>query len=91
MKLSTTVMLTMLLVAAALPAIADDEKKDPFQKTFKAPKEAVEAMTAREPRAPKAGDAAPDVELVSLDGKTRVRLSSFKTNAPVVLVFGSYT
>jgi len=39
----------------------------------------------------KPGDAAPDVALVSLDGKTPVRLSDRVGGKPLVLVFGSYT
>ena len=37
------------------------------------------------------GQKAPDVELVALDGKTRVRLSDWSRAKPLVLVFGSYT
>ncbi len=39
----------------------------------------------------KPGDAAPDVALVSLDGKTPVRVSEQVGGKPLVLVFGSYT
>ncbi len=39
----------------------------------------------------KVGDRAPDVSLVSLDGKTAVRLSEHVGGKPLVLVFGSYT
>jgi hypothetical protein len=39
----------------------------------------------------KPGDAAPDVTLVSLDGKTPVRVSEQVGGKPLVLVFGSYT
>ncbi len=39
----------------------------------------------------KPGDAAPDVSLVSLDGKTPVRVSEQVGGKPLVLVFGSYT
>jgi hypothetical protein len=39
----------------------------------------------------KPGDAAPDVTLVSLDGKTPVRVSENVGGKPLVLVFGSYT
>ena len=40
----------------------------------------------------KPGDAAPDVALVSLDGKTPVRVSEqVGGGRPLVLVFGSYT
>ncbi len=37
------------------------------------------------------GDPAPDFDLPSLDGGSRVRLSDFRGVKPVVLVFGSYT
>jgi hypothetical protein len=39
----------------------------------------------------KVGDDAPDFSLNAQDGKSSVRLSSFKGNKPVVLIFGSYT
>ena len=38
-----------------------------------------------------AGDRAPDVELVALDGTTRFRLRDRLGERPLVLVFGSYT
>lgn len=37
------------------------------------------------------GDTAPDVRLVSLDGKSPVLLSERTGSKPLVLVFGSYT
>jgi hypothetical protein len=37
------------------------------------------------------GDAAPDVELVALDGVSTVRLHDAARQRPLVLVFGSYT
>jgi ferric-dicitrate binding protein FerR (iron transport regulator) len=37
------------------------------------------------------GQQAPDVSLVSLDGKSRVRLADEIGGKPLVLVFGSYT
>src|SRR5262249_50403895 len=39
----------------------------------------------------KVGAAAPDFDLPTLDNRARVRLSSFRGEKPVVLVFGSYT
>jgi hypothetical protein len=39
----------------------------------------------------KVGDRAPDVSLVSLDGKTPVRLSEQIGGRPTVLIFGSFT
>jgi peroxiredoxin len=37
------------------------------------------------------GDPAPDFELARLDGQGKVKLSAFKGDRPVVLIFGSYT
>jgi hypothetical protein len=37
------------------------------------------------------GDSAPDFDLVKLDKSARVQLSSLTAQAPVVLIFGSYT
>jgi hypothetical protein len=39
----------------------------------------------------KVGDRAPDVSLVSLDGKSPVRVFEHVVGKPLVLVFGSYT
>jgi len=39
----------------------------------------------------KVGDRAPDVALVSLDGKTPVRVVEKMGGKPLILVFGSYT
>lgn len=41
--------------------------------------------------APKPGDIAPDFELRDVNGKNPVRLSAFRGQKPVVLIFGSYT
>ncbi len=41
--------------------------------------------------APKVGDIAPDFELCDVNGERPVRLSSFRGQKPVVLIFGSYT
>jgi hypothetical protein len=37
------------------------------------------------------GHPAPDVSLVSLDGRTRVQLADWTGAKPLILVFGSYT
>lgn len=39
----------------------------------------------------KVGDAAPDFELKTVDRSSAVRLSSFRGQKPVVLIFGSHT
>ena len=41
--------------------------------------------------APKVGDLAPDFELTGVSGENRVRLSDFRDQKPVALVFGSFT
>jgi hypothetical protein len=41
--------------------------------------------------APRAGDQAPDFELTDVTGQHRVRLSDFRGDRPVALVFGSFT
>jgi hypothetical protein len=44
-----------------------------------------------DPLAPKAGDVAPDFELRDVHGGKPVRLSQFRGQKPVALVFGSFT
>lgn len=39
----------------------------------------------------KEGQMAPDFQLETVDGRRKVRLSSFKKKKPVALIFGSYT
>ena len=41
--------------------------------------------------APKGGDVAPDFELRDVNGENPVRLSDFRGQKPVALIFGSYT
>ena len=41
--------------------------------------------------APRAGDLAPDFELLDVTGRISVRLSDFRAQKPVVLIFGSFT
>ena len=48
-------------------------------------------IMARKDNHPKIGEAAPDFELDLYDGGGRVRLSSFRGDRPVVLIFGSLT
>jgi hypothetical protein len=44
-----------------------------------------------DPRAPKAGDPAPDFELRDIQGQNPLRLSDFREEKPVALIFGSFT
>jgi ferric-dicitrate binding protein FerR (iron transport regulator) len=47
--------------------------------------------TQRSEGALRVGQAAPDVTLASLDGRSRIRLAESIGSKPLVLVFGSYT
>jgi len=48
-------------------------------------------LEARRHNHPRVGEPAPDFELDLYDGSGRVRLSSFRGERPVVLIFGSLT
>jgi hypothetical protein len=52
---------------------------------------ALEAVVARDEMGPQVGDYPPDFSLKRLGADDRVRLSSFRGQRPVALVFGSYT
>jgi hypothetical protein len=41
--------------------------------------------------APKVGDITPDFELRDVDGENPIRLSDFRGQKPVALIFGSFT
>jgi hypothetical protein len=56
-----------------------------FQRKARARQEQLEAL------APKAGDMAPDFELCDVDGQSPIRLSDFRDQKPVALIFGSFT
>ncbi len=43
------------------------------------------------PMAPKAGDEAPDFELRDIKDENPIRLSDFRGEKPVALIFGSFT
>ncbi|MCC6740914.1 MAG: hypothetical protein IT452_17880 [Planctomycetia bacterium] len=51
--------------------------------------EHVKALMAR--RAPAVGEPAPDFELPTVDGRSRIRRSTFAPGRPLVLNFGSFT
>jgi len=42
-------------------------------------------------QAPKPGDVAPNFELFDTAGKNSIRLSDFRGQVPVALIFGSFT
>ena len=52
---------------------------------------ALEAVVARDEMGPQVGAYPPDFALKQLGTDARVRLSSFRGQQPVGLVFGSYT
>ncbi|NIM95290.1 MAG: hypothetical protein GTO18_16465 [Anaerolineales bacterium] len=59
--------------------------------TLKNRKEATAWQQRYDSLAPKVGDFAPDFELLDVNGKNPVRLSSLRDQKPVALIFGSYT
>jgi hypothetical protein len=60
-------------------------------KTIQNRSEAEAWHDAHDPLAPKAGDIAPDFGLCDTYGESPVRLSDFRGQKPVALVFGSFT
>jgi peroxiredoxin len=56
-----------------------------YRKEFQAWQKKYDAL------APKPGDVAPDFELRDVNGENPIRLSDFRGQKPVVLVFGSFT
>ncbi len=52
---------------------------------------AMEAVVVRDEMGPHVGDSPPDFKLKRTGSEERVRLSSFKGQRPVALIFGSYT
>ncbi len=54
-------------------------------------RQAMEAVVLRDEMGPNVGDVPPDFDLKLVGSKERVRLSSFKDEKPIALIFGSYT
>lgn len=54
-------------------------------------RQAMEAVTARDEMGPNVGEVPPDFNLKRMGSEERVRLSGFKDQRPVALIFGSYT
>ena len=59
--------------------------------TIKNRQEATSWQKKYDESAPKVGDLAPDFELSDSNGENPVRLSEFRGQKPVALVFGSFT
>ena len=54
-------------------------------------RQGMEAVVQRDEMGPHAGDVPPNFNLKLMGSENRVRLSSFKGQKPVALIFGSYT
>ena len=54
-------------------------------------RQAMEAVVQRDEMGPHVGDVPPDFNLKLIGSEDRIRLSSFKEQKPVALIFGSYT
>ena len=54
-------------------------------------RQAMEAVVQRDEMGPNVGDVPPDFDLKLVGSEERVRLSRFKDEKPVALIFGSYT
>lgn len=62
-----------------------------MSQTIRNMKEAWSWQKKHDARAPRVGDMAPDFELSDVDGQNPTRLSSFRGDKPVALIFGSFT
>ena len=60
-------------------------------KTIQSREEASAWQEQYDPLAPKEGDRVPDFGLRDADGENSVRLSDFRDEQPVALIFGSFT
>ncbi len=60
-------------------------------RTVTDPNDGYALIEARRNNHPQVGEAAPDFELDLYDRSGRIRLSSFRGDRPVVLIFGSIT
>jgi len=74
-----------------LPEIPAFERKVILIKFLRYRKGFIKGQKKLDALAPKAGDMAPDFELFNVDGENPVRLSDFRGQKPVALVFGSFT
>ena len=54
-------------------------------------RQAMKAVVVKDEMGPNVGEVPPDFNLKLVGSEERVRLSSFKGQRPVALIFGSYT
>jgi hypothetical protein len=73
------------------PTLPEDFVRDVLNTTPEALRALYEERRPIEEQAPKVGDPAPDFALAPLGGGEPVRLSRFRGDRPVALIFGSYT
>jgi hypothetical protein len=59
--------------------------------TFKNSEDAHQWQADHDPLAPKSGNLGPDFTLRDVNGRNPIRLSDFRGQKPVALVFGSFT
>ena len=59
--------------------------------TFKTREEAIAWRDEADRSSPRVGDLAPDFELGDVTGDQSVRLSDYREDRPVALIFGSFT
>lgn len=59
--------------------------------TLKTRQEATAWQKKYDSKAPKVGDLAPDFQLMDFNGGNLVRLSEYRGQKPVALIFGSFT
>ena len=71
--------------------VSEENRSKPMNGTIKNRHDATSWQKEHDDRAPKVGDLAPDFELCDSDGQNLVRLSDFRGQKPVALVFGSFT
>ena len=62
-----------------------------MSQTLKTRQEANTWQRKYDTHAPRIGDKAPDFELCDTNGENQVRLSQFRGDKPVALIFGSFT
>ena len=62
-----------------------------FMSTIKNRQEASTWQKKYDALAPRLGDKAPDFELRDIEGENPIRLSDYRGDMPVVLIFGSFT
>ena len=90
-RIASFLTVLVLVSSVATARAADEKQKAGANKPDRAAKTDRRNSPQRGSSQLKAGDLAPDFELKTLDGRQTVKLSSFRGQKPVALIFGSYT